>query len=411
MKRIFLILGLISIYNFSFAQQGWVPVTVDPYVDIYFDFSFPNSQTGYGLSVGFQVIKTTDGGLSWNVVASEGRDVQAIDFVNSETGFVAGDYGKIFKTTNGGYNWDYSLQANNGFYIQDIYFSDENTGYASSLSRVYKTSNRGISWDTLRNGLSNWLFKIYFANNNTGFVSGYDGLFKTIDGGLNWINVSSINTEWGLNFVNETTGYTGGFFSGRIYKTTNGGNNWNIVFNDDTLDVYKIFTVGSDTVYAGTEKGAILRSTNEASTWQYQNLNIQGTDKTIIGLYFINGDTGFCGGGFHTPFFFYTTTGGTVGIQPIGGEIPSSFRLHQNYPNPFNPETRIRFEIPAQVNSTIKLTVYNSLGQEVKVLVNEKLQPGNYEYSFNVYGLPSGVYFYSLRAGEFTATKKMIMLK
>ena len=410
MKRIFLILGLILTYNFSFAQQGWVPVTVDPYVDIYFDFSFPNSQTGYGLSVGFQVIKTTDGGLSWNVVASEGRDVQAIYFVNSETGFVSGDYGMIFKTTNGGYNWDINFQSNDQRYIDDIFFSDENTGYACSLQEVYKTTNQGNSWDTLRNGLSNWLFKIYFVNNNTGFVSGYDGIFKTTNGGLNWFNVSSINAAWGLTFINEVTGYAGRFFSDKIYKTTNSGNNWDIVFSDDTLDVHCIFTIGADTIYAGTDKASIIKSTNAGLTWKYQFLNVQTTGE-ITGLYFIDGNTGFCAGGFSSPFFFYTTTGGTVGIQPIGGEIPSSFRLHQNYPNPFNPETRIRFEIPAQVNSTIKLTVYNSLGQEVKVLVNEKLQPGNYEYSFNVYGLPSGVYYYSLGAGEFTATKKMIVLK
>lgn len=99
-----------------------------------------------------------------------------------------------------------------------------------------------------------------------------------------------------------------------------------------------------------------------------------------------------------------------VNITPISSEIPNSFSLKQNYPNPFNPSTKIRFDIPVNSN-LVKLYVYNSIGQEVAVLVNEQLQAGVYEYDFNASSYPSGVYFYKLQAGEFSETKRMALVK
>jgi len=103
-----------------------------------------------------------------------------------------------------------------------------------------------------------------------------------------------------------------------------------------------------------------------------------------------------------------------VGIENHSAEIPNEFVLHQNYPNPFNPSTKIKFEIPSSANGKsvfVKLTVYNSRGSEIKVLVNKKLDNGNYETEFNGAEFPSGVYFYKLDVEGFTRTKSMILLK
>ncbi|MDP3986581.1 MAG: YCF48-related protein [Candidatus Veblenbacteria bacterium] len=88
---------------------------------------------------------------------------------------------------------------------------------------------------------------------------------------------------------------------------------------------------------------------------------------------------------------------------------PLEFSLSQNYPNPFNPVTTIRYEIPHA--SEVQLTVYNLLGQEVEVLINEYQTPGVYEASFDASTLPSGTYFYRLQAGDYTKTNKMVLLK
>ena len=89
--------------------------------------------------------------------------------------------------------------------------------------------------------------------------------------------------------------------------------------------------------------------------------------------------------------------------------LPVIYSLYQNYPNPFNPSTTIRYEIPERSLVTIK--VYDVLGNEVETLVNEEKQSGEFEVEFNANNLPSGIYFYRLKAGVFNETKKMILLK
>jgi len=89
--------------------------------------------------------------------------------------------------------------------------------------------------------------------------------------------------------------------------------------------------------------------------------------------------------------------------------VPELYTLSQNYPNPFNPKTGIRFQVPGV--SDVRLAVYDILGREVAVLVNERKAPGRYEVSFDGSTLSSGVYFYRLAAGDFTQTKRLMLLK
>jgi len=88
---------------------------------------------------------------------------------------------------------------------------------------------------------------------------------------------------------------------------------------------------------------------------------------------------------------------------------PLTYNLEQNYPNPFNPVTFIKYSIPEV--SKVSLTLFNLLGEEVADLVNEEKVAGYYTIEFNAATLPSGVYFYQLRAGNYVDTKKMLLLK
>jgi hypothetical protein len=96
---------------------------------------------------------------------------------------------------------------------------------------------------------------------------------------------------------------------------------------------------------------------------------------------------------------------------------PKEFFLYQNYPNPFNPTTKIKFNIPnvetryASSLQMVTLKVYDILGNEVATLVNENKPAGTYEVEFNASELPSGIYFYRMKAGGITSTKKMLMVK
>jgi len=99
----------------------------------------------------------------------------------------------------------------------------------------------------------------------------------------------------------------------------------------------------------------------------------------------------------------------TVGIENISNEIPGAYNLHQNYPNPFNPVTNIKFEVPK--NDVVYLSVFDALGREVAVLVNERLNPGVYNYKFNSANVSSGVYYYRIKTSDFSSVKRMVVLK
>ncbi|MCW9096104.1 MAG: T9SS type A sorting domain-containing protein, partial [Ignavibacteriaceae bacterium] len=88
---------------------------------------------------------------------------------------------------------------------------------------------------------------------------------------------------------------------------------------------------------------------------------------------------------------------------------PLTYSLEQNYPNPFNPSTKIKYSVPQ--SSQVQIKIFDVLGNEIETLVNEEKRAGTYEINWNAINLPSGVYFYQLRAGEFVSTKKMILLK
>ncbi len=100
---------------------------------------------------------------------------------------------------------------------------------------------------------------------------------------------------------------------------------------------------------------------------------------------------------------------GITNVENYHSSLPKFYSLAQNYPNPFNPTTIINYSIPK--TSKVVLHVYNTLGQMIKTLVNTTEAPGNYNVTFNGTNLPSGIYFYHIQAGGYSAIKKLVLLK
>ncbi|MFA6572242.1 MAG: T9SS type A sorting domain-containing protein, partial [Bacteroidota bacterium] len=90
-------------------------------------------------------------------------------------------------------------------------------------------------------------------------------------------------------------------------------------------------------------------------------------------------------------------------------DLPTEFSLMQNYPNPFNPSTTIKYHVP--VSGFVKLNVFDVLGREIAVLVNEFKQVGDYRVTFNAGDLPAGVYSYRIQSGKYQETRNLILLK
>ena len=180
---------------------------------------------------------------------------------------------------------------------------------------------------------------------------------------------------------------------------------------DKNLDIY--FTVCSPNSYS-------LYKYSNSGVYLWETEYTVGSNCNYLGIGGIILDTSFniyLSGGYQYisyPYFWEPAAiaakyNQLVGISNSGSEVPHEFYLYQNYPNPFNPATTINYDLP--VTGFVKLAVYDILGKEIAVLVNEKQTAGKYVVQWDASNYPTGVYFYKLTTSGFTETKKMILIK
>lgn len=169
---------------------------------------------------------------------------------------------------------------------------------------------------------------------------------------------------------------------------------------------------------AGMTWGAPQRITNTVSTderypsvskWNAPGeFNMVWSQKSQSGLFAFPGNADTV----RTSQMFLRVSPIVIGTTSVGKPddgLAASFKLSQNYPNPFNPATKIDYTVAREGQVSIK--VYNMLGQEVATLLNEHLSPGTYQVTFDGAGLPSGVYMYTMKAGSYTESRKMILMR
>lgn len=196
---------------------------------------------------------------------------------------------------------------------------------------------------------------------------------------------------------------------GGLYRTTNRGTNWAKINNQDRVTSVTFSPVNQNEMYMTTETQGLWFSSNITAVTpaftQLSSYPFRQPERVFFNPY-------------NTGEVWVTSFGGglrvgnsVVGIEPISSVIPEKFALQQNYPNPFNPSTKIQFSIPKSSGVNVNLTIYDILGAEVSVIINEKLQAGEYEVTFDASNYSSGIYFYRLISDNFTETNKMILMK
>ena len=207
----------------------------------------------------------------------------------------------------------------------------------------------------------------------------------------------------------------------KVYKTTNRGALWtDISGNIPNIPVADIVPhpTNDNYLYLGTEMGC-YKTTNGGAFWYRWNNGLPQaaivTEMNYVDSTSINGKFYIFTGTYGRGIYMREISGDdNVGVSNNSNNIPDRYNLSQNYPNPFNPSTIINYSL--LVNGFVTLKVYDILGSEVATLVNEFKNAGTYKTQFpnNKYinnELPSGIYFYKLTAGDFTDTKKMLMIK
>jgi photosystem II stability/assembly factor-like uncharacterized protein len=355
-------------------------------------------------------VTSYDGGVSWDVYETPFYGNLFMHFINAVTGWVCPYGGGIFRTSNRGLVWDNRSIQFAGL-INNIFFINAQTGWATTDNGIYKTTNTGINWTNYVD--PNFFFdydEICFVNDLTGWVTlsaANLSIVKTTNGGLNWVNQNT--SEWYITAMKFLNAQTGWISTGTgVRRTTNGGVTWDSLSN--IIDINDMEFINSLTGWVVVSplpsniSGKIYHTSNGGVDWTVQYSAAYNNFRSIS---FINENTGWAVGS--NGAILKTTTGGNVFISQTSTEIPDKFSLQQNYPNPFNPSTNIKFDI--RKSGRAELKVYDILGNEIETLVNEPLTTGSYEVSFNGSHLASGIYFYVLKTGDFIESKKMLLVK
>jgi hypothetical protein len=300
------------------------------------------------------------------------------------------------KTFGGtGYEFGYSVnQTTDGGFV--IGASTSPFGGSNSDLYLIKTDENGDTIWTRTYGGSNW--------EDGGYCQ------QTTDGGYIFLGITYPFGAGGPDVYLVKTNENGDTLWTKTYGGS--GQDWGFSIQQ-TLDNGYIITGHTNSYGAGEEDVWIIKTNENGDTVWTKTLGGSGNDwgysiqQTLDGGYVITGRTESFGAGDFDVWLIKLEPDSTVSVKD--NLIIFNYGLQQNYPNPFNPSTIISYQIPHQGFVTLK--IFDVLGSEVAVIVNEEKLSGNYEIEFNATDFPSGIYFYQLRAGSFVETKKMILLK
>jgi len=367
---------------------------------------FVTNQPGWATS-GRSILKTTDGGENWFVQITHPSDsYTSIFFVDSLNGWATSRY--IWQTTNGGTNW---IQRTDipALFSDEIYFIDT-VGFIIEFLKLYKTTNSGNNWFAQLN--SQYIIRSFgWLNKQHGFIVG-DGVYETTDSGNIWDEILELRNI-GLrkfyapqNYIGYSIGY-----SGLIYKYLD----TMIVpvelssFNAEVQNNYIIlkWSTATETNNYGFE----IYKSNDLTNWKKIGfIEGKGTSTSISKYKFMYNVE--ISGKYYYKLKQIDFDGSYNFSNHIEANIavPTNFKLSQNFPNPFNSVTKIIFEVPIQSN--VKIILYDILGNEIIVLINESFDAGYHSLNVNASGLSSGIYFYRMTTDKgYSAIKKLIMLK
>ncbi len=241
------------------------------------------------------------------------------------------------------------------------------TVFAGTDGGVVRSLDDGDIWEPINTGLENIIIESLAVSRDDVLFAGTDnGIYRTMDDGASWEAVHDAaiaGKPVRALTTNDSFALFAGTHGGGVFRSLDHGANWEAV-NDGLahLDVHALATGLDGSLFAGTHGGGIYR--RDAST------DVAGEDETTL---------------------------------------PTEYQLAGNYPNPFNPTTRIRYALPRP--EAVELTVYDATGRILAVLVDAAQPAGWHEVAFDASRLPSGVYFYRLKAGAFDEVRQMVLLR
>ncbi|MBL7885006.1 MAG: T9SS type A sorting domain-containing protein, partial [Bacteroidia bacterium] len=370
---------------------------------------FLNDNLGYVSGMGGEILKTSNGGSTWNTLASgTTQDLYSLYFSSADTGYAVGNNSTVLKTINGGTSWTTLNSGTTGIAFRNVSKFNGNQLYiVGAGGNIRKSTNAGSTWTALNTGLTSQLYCVHFTDLNTGYACGDGGkIIKTTNGGTTWTQLTTGTTIQLLyiQFIDANVGYaTGGNLgtgAGIVLKTTNGGTSWTQETFPSTYFGYLKFMnanygyiIGGD-VSADTTK--IYKTTNGGASW-----TIESASSTRMYRGSFPGTTGYAVG-----------TGGKIikisGLVGMSDISSNEFNMNA-FPNPFNNNIRINFSLKKNEKITIQLS--NVLGELVKIVPEKEYLIGeNLIELDNLNELVAGQYFLTFKTEKSVETTRIVKI-
>jgi len=359
------------------------------------------------------VLLSTDNGASWNLAGMGNIPVYSLAIIGSNLFAIVDSFENVnysvCRSSDNGKSWTatHAGLPNGRFYALAV--SGKNL-FAGTDSGVYKSTDNGTSWNQCLT-TSTAVYSLAASGSKIAAGTFWSGIFLSTNGGTSWKSLgSTFSTQIGIVWCSVTSltftehGIIAGA-NGSILFTTNNGTSWiyEELWNSNTYPV-QTFAISKEKIFAGADSNGVWQSSDDGASWTTLDsvdlLNHNVNALIISGIYLIAGTDS----GIYRKQIDQVATGTA---KDNGSAY--QFELNQNYPNPFNPSTTINFSL--QKSSLISLDVYNVQGKKVVTLMEGQRPAGSYTVTFDGSRLASGVYFCHLRAGSFTKSIKMILMK
>ncbi|MFA7420100.1 MAG: T9SS type A sorting domain-containing protein [Melioribacteraceae bacterium] len=410
-----------GIYKYNFSTNSWNESNSGLYGrTIWPLFVTPKGTLLAAEYHNHDLFRSIDKGLTWDKIIINDQYNYILDYANNSKGeiFMSVYPAGLYKSTDDGVSWTGPLFTNYAGSTAPIGIDSKNQIYYGGTRDLMKSTDEGMSWKSVYN--HNWLRDLFIDYNDniyscyeSNFTSGAfnPGIMKSEDGGNSWVVANEgLKTKNVYYIIGDTKGnlfaydYSSSDDMRGISKSTDDGYAWNQVASKYTLTGFAINSKGY--VFASAGYDGMIYSDDEGANWKSlkeglpfnllaYSIAIDKEDNIYLGT--------IGRSAFRMKDFLPTD------IEAWKNIIPTTFSLSQNYPNPFNPKTTIKYQIPE--NGQVTLKVYDILGREVAMLVNEHKNTGEYQVKFNASNFASGVYFYHLQAGTYSQSKKMILMR